>query len=393
MALPNVKIEYANGAIGTAVASTDGLLCLCVCGAAEAEATFTLGTPYSLRALSDLANLDVTEANNALTYETVAHFYKQAQEGTRVFLVGYPDTLTMSQVLDKESPYLRSIIEQTNGEIRCIAVTKVAPEEPVITNGLNSDIPTALLKAQQLAEWATAAKYAPIFTLLDGLNFTGNASVLPDLKQNQYNRVGVVIGSTGINSPNQAIGLVAGKIASTSVDTNIGRVADGALNVIDMFVGGVRAEQADVETIHDSGYITFRTFVGKAGYFIADDLLATAETDDYRTITARRTIDKAYRIAYSVLLERLLDKVPTTSDGRILANFAVAWESLVENAIATNMTANDELSDNGGDRGVVCTIDKEWNVLATSTVKADLRVRPFGYARFIDVTLGFTINQ
>jgi hypothetical protein len=391
MALPKIIIEYANGALGTAVASSDGLMAICVCGAAAVSTTFAHGKPYSLRKLDDLAALGVTEANNKLLYKTAADFYQQAQEGTKVYVVGYPGTLSMSQALDKTSPYLREIVKQTNGEIRGIIVTKVSIGAEQV-NGLTPDIPQALLKAQQLAEWAAEVKYAPIFILLDGLDFDGNPTELVDLKQQNYNRVGVVIGATSSDTPNQAVGLIAGKIASTSVDTNIGRVADGALNVIDMFVGGSRVELADVETVHDAGYITFRTFVGKAGYFIADDILVAAETDDYRTITARRTIDKAYRIAYGVVLERLLDKVPTTSDGKFLADSATAWESLVENAIAINMTANDELSDNDGDRGVKCTIDKEWNVLATSTVKADLRIRPFGYARFINVTLGFTVN-
>ena len=71
----------------------------------------------------------------------------------------------------------------------------------------------------------------------------------------------------------------------------------------------------------------------------------------------------------------------------------VSWQQILENAIAANMTANGELSDDGGDNGVKCIIDSEQDVLATSTINVELRVRPFGYARYINVLLGFTIND
>ncbi len=158
-----------------------------------------------------------------------------------------------------------------------------------------------------------------------------------------------------------------------------------------MYAGETPIETADVETIHDKAYLTFQTYTGIAGYYIADDLLATAETDDYRTITARRTIDKAYRIAYATLLPQLKGKINVRSDGTMLQPVIVSWEQMVKNAIAMSMTRNGELSDDNGDGGVECFIDPTQNVLSTSEINTVLRVRPFGYARFINVLLGFTV--
>jgi hypothetical protein len=202
-----------------------------------------------------------------------------------------------------------------------------------------------------------------------------------------------VIGSITAGAANQSVGLVAGRIASGSVDRNIGRVADGALNVLTLFAGNTSIELADTETIYNLSYITFRTFTGISGYFISDDLMATRETDDYNHLTAVRTIDKAARIAYAVLVRQLLDKVQVRSNGTMLQPVIVSWQRIIENAIATNMTANGELSDDGGDNGVQVYIDPAQDVLATSTINVELRVRPFGYARYIKVLLGFTVNE
>lgn len=391
--LPKVTIDYGNGALGQTISSADGLLCLAVCGAVAVSTTFTLAKPYSIRKLADLDTLGVTADNNPLLYQTVKDFYTEAQEGKQVYIIGYPNTLKMSDVLDKENPYLRSVIETKNGQIRGFVVTSVSSETPKITNALDDDIPAALLNAQNLGEWSRTVRYAPVFTIIDGLNFTGNASDLKDLKEYSYYRAAVVIGSTGAGAANQSVGLVGGRIAAGSVDHNIGRVADGALNVPAIYAGDTVIEVADTETIYNLSYITFRTFTGTSGYFISDDLMATKETDDYNHLTAVRTIDKAARICYSVLVTQLLDKVQVRSDGTILQPVIVSWQQIIENAIATNMTAGGELSDDNGDNGVEVYIDPTQDVLATSTIYVEVRVRPFGYARYINVLLGFTVNE
>ena len=390
--LPKVTIDYGNGALGQTISSADGLLCLVICGAVAIADSFMLAKYYSIRRLSDVDPLGITSENNPLLYQTVKDFYTEAQEGTQVYIIGYPSTLKMSDVLNKDNPYLRNVIEVTNGQIRGFVVTSVSSANPVVTDALDNDIPAALLNAQGLGEWSRTTRYAPVFVILDGLNFSGNASDLKDLKTHSYYRAAVVIGSTTAGAANQAVGLIAGRIALGSVDRNIGRVADGALNVLTMFAGDTVIELADTETIYNLSYITFRTFTGISGYFISDDLMATKETDDYNHLTAVRTIDKASRIAYAVLVQQLLDKVQVKSDGTMLQPVIASWQQILINAIATNMTANGELSDDG-DNGVQVFIDPTQDVLATSTINVELRVRPFGYARYIKVLLGFTVNE
>lgn len=394
MGLPKVKIDYGNGALGQAIASADGLLCLIVVGAVAIADKFDLAKTYPLRKTGDLENLGITSDNNPEMYNLVKGYYTEATEGTKVYIIGYPDTLKMSDVLDYDNPYARNIIESLNGEVRGLFITAKAGANPTITKGFDDDLEAAKLNAETLGDWATEVRFAPIFVIIDGLSFSGDPEAVEDMRKQNYNRVGVVVGAGAPGSANQSIGLIAGRVAISPVQRNIGRVADGALNVLAMYAGDKSVEVADVETLHDKGYITFRTFTGMSGYYISDDPLASKATDDYNQLTRRRVIDKAYRIAYAVLIEKLLDEIPVKSDGTMIETYARSFELSVENAIATNMTANGELSTDPADstdRGVTFIVDRTINVLATNRVEGDLSVRPHGYGKEIKVRLGFMV--
>src|SRR5690606_2383661 len=143
-------------------------------------------------------------------------------------------------------------------------------------------------------------------------------------------------------------------------------------------------EEYDVESIHDKGYITFRTFVGRSGYFISDDPLATLVSDDYNHLTHRCEIDKAFRISYAVLLNFVLDDIQLMPNGSVSPIYAKTIQGQVETAIYTQMTANGELSADANDPrdyGVICRVDLTNNVAATSQLKVTIQVRPKGHAR------------
>jgi hypothetical protein len=94
------------------------------------------------------------------------------------------------------------------------------------------------------------------------------------------------------------------------------------------------------------------------------------------------------------MLEELLDEVPVTSTGTLQLPIVKSWEAKVENAIASGMTANGELSadvTDANDRGVKCYIDPDQNIISNSILDVNIRVRPFGYPRYINVYLGFQV--
>ncbi len=395
MSLPKVVINFENGALGRIVPSPDGVLGVLCTGVAVSE-KFSLATPYQISKFSDLEDvLGITSANNANIVKIFSDFYSIAPEGTEVWLMAFANTVTLAQMVDKDvASNGKALVLAANGRLRGLIVARTPDGSytPSITAGLDADVAAALTNAQALAKWATDTLYAPLFVMLEGRAYSGTASTLTDMTQGSSNRVGILIGDTVNDSDNACMGLLAGRIAASPVQRNLGRVKDGPVISSQVYIADKKVEQADPAAIHDKGYITFRTFVGRSGYFFADDPLCTLATDDYRSLTARRTIDKAYRIAYNTLLGELLDEIPVNDDGTIAVLKAKAIETKVENAIINSMTINGELGNNPGDpqdTGVSCYIDHTQNLVSTEQLDVVLQVKPFGYPKTIDVKLGF----
>lgn len=381
-----------NGQLGTVGESPDGLFAL-VCGAAAVTKKLELGKAYTLHSFDELAALGVTAENNPRLYKHVQDFYTEAEEGTRLVIYPVDKAKTFTELCDKDTGVIKELIMAANGALRGIFLAGDGREATVTTNGLDNDLFTALPKAQQLAEWATVSLYAPLFIILEGRGYKGG--VVKDLHKEAYNRVGVLIGDTVKASEGAAVGLMAGRLATLPVQRNIARVKNGALKPIAMFLGEKPVEEnaSAVSDLYDAGYITPRKYVGKAGYFFTDDRLACEQTDDYAHITARRTIDKAYRIAYTALLDLMMDELAVNDDGTLRHGIIMAWQQMMENAVNRAMTAAGELSADENGAGCKAYIDPKQNVLSTSKIELVLKVRPFGYARYVDVKLGFQVEN
>ena len=381
-----------NGQLGTVGESPDVLFAL-VCGAAAVTKKLELGKAYTLHSFDELAALGVTAENNPRLYKHVQDFYTEAEEGTKLVIYPVDKAKTFTELCDKDTGVIKELIMAENGALRGIFVAGDGREATVTTNGLDNDLFTALPKAQQLAEWATVSLYAPLFIILEGRGYKGG--VVKDLHKEVYNRVGVLIGDTVKASEGAAVGLMAGRLATLPVQRNIARVKNGALKPIAMFLGEKPVEEnaSAVSDLYDAGYITPRKYVGKTGYFFTDDRLACEQTDDYAHITARRTIDKAYRIAYTALLDLMMDELAVNDDGTLRHGIIMAWQQMMENAVNRAMTAAGELSADENGAGCKAYIDPKQDVLSTSKIELVLKVRPFGYARYVDVKLGFQVEN
>lgn len=402
MGLPGVNINFSNGALGVVTQSADCVAGLVVTASAvsgTSGASFNLGNVYVIYNLSDVATLGLTSTNNPFLYKHVKEFYDVAGDGAELWIMGVPDTVKPSEIADKNNAYARRLIQVSNGRVRAIGIAfnPSASYSADTEKGLDSDVWATALNMQQLAEWATSNLYAPVVGFIEGRGYTnGNKTALADLTECNYNRVGILIGDTVKDSEGSAIGLLLGKFASCSVEKNIARVKDGALNALTIFIGDEDPSEADIETLYNKGYITFRTHTGKSGYFFIDDCLATGTNDDYRRLTHRRTADKAYRIIHKAMLEYVQDNVPVTDSGYIQPAYAKSIESEVIAAVANDMTANGELGsdpDDSSDKGVKCYVNPQQNILSTSCIQISAKIKPYGYASYINVELGFLVEE
>ncbi len=398
--LAHVSIIYQNGLLGSTSPSDDGVVGMIASGA-EVVNKMVLGTAYHLTKLDDLTTLGVTDAANdanANIYRQVKEFYDEAPAGSKLWLMPVAASVTMTDICDKTKAYAKKLITAANGAINLLVVAKTDPSgyTATVADGLDSDVYAAAMKAQALADESADERYAPLFVILPGMHYSGTASDLKNLHIYTYNRVGIIIGDTKASSVEASVGLLAGRIAAIPVQRSIARVKDGTIAADSMYIGTVVAENGNPDVINDKGFICPRTFVGKAGYFWNDDLLATAVTDDYALIPRRRVIDKAYRIAYRTLVEELGNDIAVTDDGKIPAAIAKNIQNEVERAIENEMTANGNLGVNptdDNDTGVECYVDYNQNIVSSSTLNVQLRVKPYGYAKYINCYLGFKTAQ
>lgn len=395
--LPRVKITFDTAQLGKVGDSPDGLMALLV-SATAVGTSFALNTPYSIRSVGDVTGLGITDENNPVLSKHVRDFYAEAGEGTELIIFGVEKSKTMVELATKgateeEAGALRQLITAQKGRLRGIAIALDAEDEPEATEGLTADVLNAIPKAQETAVWATEALYAPLFVLLEGRGFRRQG--LKDLAPLACNRVAVFVGDTQEKSKGAAIGLLLGRIARLGIERNIGRVKEGNIKADQFYLSGkpLELQSSTIAELYDKGYICPRQHVGRVGYFFTDDRLATGLDDDYSHLSLRRSIDKAYRIAYDTLLSFLLEDLEVEADGSLHPAVIRSWESEVTGAIDRAMTAQGELSaDSASGSGCRFSIEAD-KILSTSTIKAHLSVRPKGYARYIDVTLGFLVNK
>lgn len=408
--LPYVKIDFANGAIGASEPMDDGvtsLVCTAVAVAqtvnGKTENVFALNTPYLITKLDELVSKGITSDSsdsNATLYKAVKEFYDEAPDGSKLWIMGVADTVTIADIVDKTKDNAKKLLVAANGTIRTLAV-KIKDKSaytPTVTTGIDGTVRTAITNAQALAEWATETLFAPVMVLLEGRHYTGNAETLVSNPVNtgNNNRVGVVIGDTVADSKGAAVGLLAGRIASIPVQRSVARVRTGSIVATTMYIGGVAAELGNPETINDCGFICPRTFVGKGGYFWSDDKLAAEASDDYSLIPRRRVADKAYRITYTTLINEVAEEISVTDDGKISAPVVKAIQTAVESAIVNNMTSRGNLGNDPSDpndMGVECYINPDQNIVATSRLDVQVRIKPHGYSKYINVSLGFKVTQ
>ena len=139
------------------------------CGVQE----WKISTPHlNHNKLSELEDLGVSSLDtdaNASLHKAVKDFYEQAEDGAELWLMVFPSTAKLSDLVDKEQDMAKKLILSANGRIRLLHVvfTPSAGYTSTITDGLDADVKVAMKNAQSLGEWATNTLYAPIITMIE----------------------------------------------------------------------------------------------------------------------------------------------------------------------------------------------------------------------------------
>ncbi len=381
-----VNITLANGQLGQTIQTNDGICGMVLSGATEGD--YTVGDPALITSLEALEALGITTTGNAFAYRHIKDFYSLAGAGAQLYIMLLGDTADVDEICDKTNASgAKKLLDYAAGRIKLLAVMTdddFLDVTPTITNGLNADVYTAITNAEVLAAHFVDLQM-PFRTIIGGTSYSGVPANLSDLTTRSDNRTAVLIGDTE-SGKGAAIGLLLGTLASVPVQRKASRVATGALPTETAYLATATVESKpyDEATISSKGFITWKTYPHKSGYFWSSDHMATADTDDYNVLCRGRIIDKAHVIAYKTFIDVVDDEVPVDPEsGKLSAGYCRALEQAIENQLNNSMTANREIS------SATAFVNPEQNVLSTNTIAVNLGIVPVGYSSVINVTLGF----
>lgn len=397
MAKPSVNVGFENGNLGVVATSPDGICS--IVASAVANGTFALNTVYTVFSLKEAEALGIIPSisGNYELHKTIKEFYAEAGDGTELWIYGVAKTQTLDQLVAASE----TLLTASNRRIRFVLLKFAPTEAATVAAGIITGFPATLAAAQAIADDFTENKIHPVVFIIEGYAYSGVPADLVGFGMTTYNRVAVMIGDTETRtgataSQGAAVGVLGGRLAKNQVHVNVGRVKDGALKPLQMFVLDTPVEQINIDPLYDKGFITPRTHVGKSGYYFVDDLLACTVEDDYHYITRRRVIDKAFVLANATLTNYILDDFNLINGGKLSPIDARTIEAELERVIAQEMSAKGELSvdvTKANDTGVQALVDTTNNVASTGVIKGKISVKPKGYGRYLEFTIGYTLNS
>lgn len=387
MSLPNVSIVIGNGNMGTVTLSDDGISGLVLTGTSVAG-KLELNKVYVLGGITDLKKYGIEETTNPLLVKELTAFYNVAGDGAELHLLVVSEATTLTQICGagEDSP-LKKLINSAAGRIRLVGINRNIPTDYELTveKGLDADVISAIAAAQTVAE-DFLNKIAPFRILMPAIGWDGETANLYQPREGSYNRVSIVMASDGKFGNDKyysaAIGQVLGRAAKISVHQNIGRVRDGAIATKGYMTDGKTPEEhfSQLNLLDDAGYIFYRTFIGKNGYYLNGDATAAPTTDDYCYLSLGRVIDKAMIIAYKTYIDDILDNIEVdATKGTIPTAVCKGFEASIIRAVNTSMSG--EIS------SFTAYIDPSQNILATGRMEITCKIVPLATLREITVSL------
>jgi hypothetical protein len=389
MGLPGVNIILGNGAIGSVSLPDDGIAGIILTGTAV-EGTLDLNKAYVLASVADLKKLGVTESNNPLVYKDVSAFYAVAGEGAELHLLVVSHITTLTQICspDADAP-LKKLIDSAAGRIRLVGINRNPPAsyEPAIEHCIDADVITAMASAHDTAV-SFLSKIAPFIVFLPALSWNGQSEGLFQPREGSYNTVSLILASDGkfgdSNLYSAAVGRVLGRTAKSAVNVSIARVRDGSLAPSGFLMNGETPEASFAlwNMLHDAGYIFYRTYIGKNGYYLNDDATAVATTDDYSRICLMRVIQKAMVICYKTYIDEILDSIVVDAQtGRLPQPLCKAFEQYIISGINTQM--ENQIS------GFTAYINPDQDLITSGALNVQCKIVPTALLKEIKVDLSF----
>jgi hypothetical protein len=396
MGLPNISFIVNRSGLGQVVATDDGIMGLVVSGVAV-EGLLTAETAHVIYSLEDAEALGIVEtvesedptthvistvaSPNVRAWRQIKAFYDEVGTGVKLWIILYVGgvDITMADAV----PVAEKLIKAAAGEISVYGICRsAAATAGDLVDGLYEEVIPTIMAAQALAE-TYQAKMMPHSVVIDGIKF-GTESAILNLKERTDFRTSVILAAN--TQLEASVGQFLGRLASIPVQRKPSRVKDGSLsNLTAKLVDGtISVDNDDVKlgALHDKGYIVYRKFIKRSGYYFSGDPTATAGTDDLNTIARNRIVDKVIKIAYNVYVDELDDDVDITTSGTLEPAICGNLKTKIEKQVKSLMKG--EIS------SFTATVDSAQDILSGLPFNIGLSIIPKGYLNPIKITIGYT---
>lgn len=399
---PNVIVTRGAGNLGAVAPREDGIALLLI----TAPAGYTVtGSKFTSLVEAEAAGFTETQDNtlNCLVWEHIKDFYKYAP-GTTLHVILYADTVTLTNIFTPANTANNTLIaklQSEGGKIRLVACALNPTTESAPTAGLSADALAAIPLAQTFAD-LEFTNFRPIDIMLEGRYFLGAAvgvstaatdlrgtltapSVSVMVSRDEVRKTELVANGNSGATNYAEIGSLLGMVASIDVASNIGEVAFRKLLVTkgELSNGSEFASKANEDSAYAKGYIFYRQYTGKDGFFFVDDLTCAPDTNAYSSISRSRTINKSCRLARTAYLDFLLGKVQIDENGKLAPVVVKTYENAMQSLIERTMITAGEIS------SATVYVNPDQDVLATGRIDVLVSIVPVGYAKEIRVTVQF----
>lgn len=173
---------------------------------------------------------------------------------------------------------------------------------------------------------------------------------------------------------------IVDRLMSSVVSRDPGAVIDGPL----VGVTALHRDERLTPGLHDARFATLRTFRGVPGFFVTGGRMMAPVGSDFADAPNRQVMDVASRASYEALLPYLNVDLLIDAAGLLDEREAVGIEKVVLNRLRDAVTRPGDASD------VDFVLNRATNLLSTQKLVGKTRVRPKGYARFIENEIAFT---
>lgn len=391
-------VDIRRGTLGANVSGDNDSICGLLANGVAVEASgdvigIALGQTVELHSAKEALVYGLTEdydtVNKVRVYRHISEFFRMAGEGKTLYVMLYSGKPTDAL----GARYAKKLIADANGEIRCLAVAYSPAEEGTAADGMDSDVLSAIVPAQQFYEWAYDS-FRPCQIILEGRGMSANTAAaiknLRNLRDDNNNiisayKVSVCVGQDynyaetldAVGKKMADVGTMLGCLASKKVNENIGEVATG--NLTDVVKGcwtkaglsnhkTIAEMDEELEALDEKGYIFAISYAGYSGLYWNNDYTCTPVVRDEDgffneyMISYGRVHDKAVRDLRTKLLPKVKSTQPVDAKtGKLPKAIVTYFEKL-----------GDEVFDSMAGKGLIsegkATVDENSDLLISPRV-------------------------